>query len=541
MIEPKFQRKVGVVLVNKLSEYTKYIWQRVKNILGVILKCEVCSRCKQLLSKMLRRLLANPNENGRLEKLYIDTSAKIAKLSDKIVSKEVQLYKLITKNTSKSVQIEKLRDKVVSKSVQVDMLRTKIAAKSVQIEKLRCKVAHYSAHYNIARPYFSIYRQGLLFDEISKSDVDLSADCYLSLLPSTVPAAVGLRRHYGGMVICDCVENVEVDKHSLAPKIHRTTLDLVNFAAYGALLSVDKLMTVGDALGRTLSRFNRPLLILPNYRRFEEPEAANELRKLCGLGSEEVLLFASGNVVIGFEPVLEALATLPAQVHLAALVHLKPDIYEAAMKNRVVELGLTNRVHFFPFVPYDRLASVAADADIGLVTSDIANPNGAVALPNRVFDYLTAGLPIIAPPMPDVVELLRIHGCGLSLQEVTAEAWRTALETVIANLSGYRAAANMARRLETWESVEDQLFEFLGRPRTITLLGFRDLSRYQRFLRIAYSLSARGTKVKAVFLSSDPAPVNVPGAEFYHFTDRYGLGSGLARVGQGDKGVTNNV
>lgn len=398
------------------------------------------------------------------------------------------------------------------------------------VGKYRATIAAKTELYSKASPYLAIYRQGLLSDEITRSGLDFSADCYIALLPSSVPAALQLKRAHGGMVVCDCVENVDVDKHSIAPNIHPPALELVNLAAYGALTESDLLLTIGNALGRTLTRFCRPVQVIPNFRRYEEAAPVGRLRAECGLGPGDVLLFASGNVVVGFEPVLEALARLPANVHLAALVRLKPAEYEARMLARVADLGLGQRVHFFPFVPYDELASVAADADVGLITSDVTNPNGAVALPNRLFDYLTAGLPVVVPPMPDVVELVQRHGFGRHLQVVTADNWHRALTQVLADLPGFKAAALAARRKITWESNEEALFNSLGRPRRVTMIGFRDLTRYQRFQRMAATLTARGTLVKAVCLSVDPAPNSIPGAEFYHFEDRYGRGVGLRRV-----------
>ena len=202
------------------------------------------------------------------------------------------------------------------------------------------------------------------------------------------------------MVVCDCVENVEVDKHSLVPNMPPAAIGLVNLAAYGALSVCDKLMTTGGAVGSTLERFGRPLMVLPNYRYFEEPTPAGTLRDRCGLSDGDILLFACGNVVTGFEPVVEALAKLPPNVHLVALVKLKPSDYEARVLARIDELGVADRVHILPFVPYDQLASTAADADIGLIINDTSNPNAAVSFPNRLFDCLAGGLPVIAPPMP---------------------------------------------------------------------------------------------------------------------------------------------
>ncbi|MGR3484437.1 MAG: glycosyltransferase [Paracoccaceae bacterium] len=413
------------------------------------------------------------------------------------------------------------------------------AASKERIGNLRSTHTALRERHDHARRYVPVYRQGLMADEFAKMEgVDLAADCYLALLPISVPAALQLKRTHGGMVVCDCVENVEVERQSIAPKISAPCLELVNLTAYGALLSSDKLMTVSRTLGDTLDRFGRPKLVLPNYRNYVEPVPNGTLRQRCGVPDHGVLLFASGNVVIGFEPVLEALARLPDHVHLAALVKLKPQDYDVAMRARIEELGLGGRVHLLPFVPYGELASTVADADIGLMTGDVANPNWAVSLPNRTFDYLAGGLPVVAPPIPDVAELLDRHGFGVHLAEVSGDAWAAALHEVIDNLDAYKAAARAARREICWERNEDALFDYLGRPERVTMIGFRDLSRNQRFQRIAATLTARGVKVKAVFLSTDPEPTTVEGAEFYAFNDRHGLGDGPRLVPRADADPT---
>ena len=387
-----------------------------------------------------------------------------------------------------------------------------------------------SALWDSARRYFALFRQGLLYDEIEKSDVDLRADTYLCLLPSTVPAGLALSRKYGGRVVCDCVENVEVHRHSLPPNLHPPTLEMVNLTAYGALTSCDGLMTVSASVARTLTRFGPPVRLQPNYRRFEEPAPAGELRARCGIGPEATVLITSGNVVEGFECVLDAIALLPHDVHLVALVRLSPKSYELQVHEHLASLGLSSRVHLLDFVPYDELAGLLADADLGLITLDPHNPNHSVSLPNRVFDFVTAGLPFIAPPLTEIEEFVREHRCGATIADVSAEAWSSAIERVLGELPSFRRAVLQARTTVTWESLEDGLVEFLGSPRTVTMLGFRDLTRYQRFLRVADSLNGRGIHVKAAFFSENPLPVEIPDTEFYHFTDRYGRGPGLMRV-----------
>ena len=487
---------------------------------------------------MKERLTASADQIANLRTSVQEQRSRVVQANERSTHVKDLMKERLTASADQIAKLrtslQEQRSRVVQANERTAQVKAVLKERSLlyqdKLATSREKLLLKSSVYDAARRYYGIYRQGFLFDEVAKSDVDFGADAYLCLLPSTVPAGLSLSRLKGGRVYCDCVENVEVHKHSLAPRIHPPTLELVNLAAFGSLMAVDGILTVGNAMAKTLKRFGPPIHVVPNFRRFEQPIPANELREACGLGPEDRLLFASGNVVVGFEPVVRAMAALPPNVHLAAFVKLKPADYEAIVMKEIADLGLSDRIHFFDFVEYSRLASLAADADVGLITSDVSNPNGAVALPNRLFDYLTAGLPVIAPPMPDVVDIVREHGFGKTLEQVTADNWTEAITEVLRDRHIFKAAALEARRVLTWENGEDDLIEFLGNPRSVTLIGFRDLSRYQRFLRVAQTLTSRGIRVKALFLSDDPAPVRTLGGELYHFSDRYGLGDGPVRV-----------
>jgi glycosyltransferase involved in cell wall biosynthesis len=414
---------------------------------------------------------------------------------------------------------------------QAEALNDRVEALKGRVGELLERLRSTQDNYAAAREYFRLYRQGIFASSIAKVGDVLKADCYISLLPSTLPAAFELRRQFGGIVVCDNVENVDVDKHSASPDGSPTAIRMVNHAAHGALYDCDKLLTVGDALSRTLQRFGRPCFVLRNFRSFEEPQANDSLRTACGLSSEKIILFASGNVVVGFEPVLEALYELPDTFHLVALVRFAPSEYGEHVHKRIRELNLQERVHLLPFVPYERLAATAAAADIGLITSDISNPNGAVGLPNRCFDYLTAGLPIVSPAMPDVKALVDLHGFGRILDETTREQWKANILKVAEDIEHYRDRAHAARKILTWESQEEQVYDFLGRPKSVTLLGFRDLTRYQRYIRLAKSLRKFGCSVKLAFYSEDPDTTSLPeDMEFYCTGERYVSVEGPRRI-----------
>ncbi|CAM4015633.1 Glycosyltransferase [Pseudomonas reidholzensis] len=442
----------------------------------------------------------------------------------------------VAKNREK---VEVMRRYLVAMSDKVEVLRQYIKADRAKLAvmkqrsiEFRQKFDQLRNFYRAARPFFPLYFQGLLAEAATRSAENLKSDCYIALLPSSLPTAFELRRlNGGGSVFCDNVENVDVHMHSAAPKWSPITLGMVNYAAYGAMLQTDGLITIGDALAKTLDRFSRPVHVLKNFREFSVSTPNDELRTMCGVSADDTLLFASGNVVIGFEPVLRALVDLPESYHLAAFVRLVPVSYRESIESLVIELGLQHRVHFFAFVDYGRLAHLAAGADIGLITSDIANPNGAVGLPNRCFDYIAAGLPVIAPAMPDVKALVSEYGFGEILESTTAEAWAASIQQVAARKTHYRMQSQLARESLTWESQEDALYEFLGEPKSVTLIAFRDLTKYQRYKRLSRTLLKRGCKVRAAFVSMDPDLENlVDGVEYYVTNERHQVVNGLVKL-----------
>lgn len=398
------------------------------------------------------------------------------------------------------------------------------------------KLIEIQRFYRSARAYFALYFQGFLAEAVTQKSEVLKSECYIALLPNSLPAAYELRRlNGGGAVFCDNVENVDVHMRSAAPRWSPITLGMVNHAAYGAMMDADGLLTVGDALAKTLTRFGPPVHVVKNFREFEVTELNSELREMCGISADATLLFASGNVVIGFEPVMEAMAKLPADYHLAAFVRLKPADYRERILEMIDELGICGRVHLFDFVNYDRLAHLAAGADIGLITSDIANPNGAVGLPNRCFDYIAAGLPVVAPAMPDVKYLIDEYGFGKILDDTTADSWVRCIESVKIDIDGFREKSHIARVALTWESQEDALYKFLGEPKSVTLLAFRDLTRYQRYKRLSRTLIKRGCRVKAAFVSMDPDLDHLVSGVDYYFTDeRHGVEIGLRKIPEKD-------
>lgn len=127
---------------------------------------------------------------------------------------------------------------------------------------------------------------------------------------------------------------------------------------------------------------------------------------------------------------------------------LEPVIREAA--NRL------DWVHLHPAVSYEDVPRYSADADVGLVSVKPTCLSYLYCLPNKLFEYIQAGLPIMVNDLPDCQSLLSEYGIGIAVQPDTPEQWRQELIQLKKNIRegnvDFSAGLGRAQSELTWES-----------------------------------------------------------------------------------------
>jgi len=95
------------------------------------------------------------------------------------------------------------------------------------------------------------------------------------------------------------------------------------------------------------------------------------------------------------------------------------------------ELGVGERVTILPSVPLDHLIGWTREADLGVTLLEDTCENHRLALPNKLFEYIVAGVPVIASALPETERVVREYGIGWTADardpSSVAEAIRTGL------------------------------------------------------------------------------------------------------------------
>jgi glycosyltransferase involved in cell wall biosynthesis len=153
-------------------------------------------------------------------------------------------------------------------------------------------------------------------------------------------------------------------------------------------------------------------IVVPNYA---IPGATPDrtVRVVLGLPAQVPLAVHIGNVVPtgGLHTAVD-LAAEVRDIHVA-FVGAADDSAREQLKETARSRGVDERLHFVPAVPATELTGFLADADLSVIlyTADSAR-NLELAMPNKVYDSLAAGLPIVAASGSAAADFVVAEGLG---------------------------------------------------------------------------------------------------------------------------------
>ncbi|PKQ25451.1 MAG: hypothetical protein CVT64_09595 [Actinobacteria bacterium HGW-Actinobacteria-4] len=229
--------------------------------------------------------------------------------------------------------------------------------------------------------------------------------------------------------------------------------------------AVDHVITVSDPIAETLRDDYRlsatPTVVLNAPLAAQKVPSKRQLRTEVGVPRDMCLLVYSGvlGVLRNIDVLVRALPQLP-DTHLA-IVCVPHSRTAAAQAFAVLadELGVGERLHLVDPVAPDEIIDFLATADIGVHPLVTGIPNHEMALPNKVFDYLHAGLPVAASNVAQLAELLRTHGIGVTFDPADVDSVAKAITAMWSDIDTFRKSVRNPDLVQmySWESQERHL------------------------------------------------------------------------------------
>jgi glycosyltransferase involved in cell wall biosynthesis len=282
-------------------------------------------------------------------------------------------------------------------------------------------------------------------------------DMRAPLVWSFLPTWLGVARRLGGRrLVYHCV-----DRYAANPGVDAARID----AAEAAMLrAADRVLATSPVLADQLRPRRSDVVCVPNvadvalfssavHRPLPEPPA------LAGLGRPRAVYI--GNLA-GYRVDLELLAGLAdarpdLQLVLVGAVGLGDP---GGAPQGFAELVARSNVHAFGPRPQAELPAWLRHADVALIPFlDNAHTRGS--LPLKLWEYLAAGLPVVATPLPNLAPLADDGSLCLA---GGVDAFVAALEAALGEPEAQRAERAARARDHDWEPRMDELLQLVGDP-----------------------------------------------------------------------------
>ncbi|MGI8876192.1 MAG: glycosyltransferase [Egibacteraceae bacterium] len=316
------------------------------------------------------------------------------------------------------------------------------------------------------------------------------------------------------------------DTHEYAPGVpyrERLWAWSVNLVERGLIRRCDAVITVSDGIAdRLRERYRlreRPTVV----RNVADPDAydpafeAPDLRTLLDVAPGAPLVLHLGALARdrGCEQLVRAMARLDEPAQLLFL-GADDEAYVERLRAVARAAGQSERVHFLPSVPIAHVSAHVRQASVGVSLLEDTCENHRLALPNKVFEYVAAGLPVVVSDLPELRRLIDEHGIGWVVDGGDPEALVGTLRRALAERTSTELTARLAKagRSLSWANEAEGVARAYGeRKSSVGLDGLRALvlvrnpcTHDARVLREARLLADRGAVARVVGVVSTAEP-----------------------------------
>jgi glycosyltransferase involved in cell wall biosynthesis len=217
---------------------------------------------------------------------------------------------------------------------------------------------------------------------------------------------------------------------------------------------------IADVLRRRYSLRAQPTVVrnVPDLGR-ARPASGPSLRERAGaMGKPVVLYQGAASPFRGCENLVRALALVDQQTQLVFLGSSEAR-FTRKLRDLAQQEAVEGRVHFIASVPEEELISYAADADVGVWLLEDNCDNHRLTLPNKLFEYIASGLPVVAADLPAGGGLVRDRGVGWTVDAGDARSIADGLAGALAgrNDPALRARLRMAADDLQWSREQERL------------------------------------------------------------------------------------
>ncbi|HVA99308.1 MAG TPA: glycosyltransferase [Bacteroidia bacterium] len=217
--------------------------------------------------------------------------------------------------------------------------------------------------------------------------------------------------------------------------------------------------TVNNSIANYFSDLYKvPVNVLRNVPFLKKSEIKiPEKNKIFDTDKKIIILQGAGiNIDRGAEEMVEAMQ----YIDVAILVIIGCGDVIPILEKMIVELKLENKVFLMGKIPFEKLQYYTPLADLGLTLDKDTNLNYRFSLPNKIFDYIQAGVPVLATELVEIKKIITEYQIGDCIQNHDPKHIAEKINAIFANellLKQWKENTKIAAQTLCWENEEKVL------------------------------------------------------------------------------------
>lgn len=228
----------------------------------------------------------------------------------------------------------------------------------------------------------------------------------------------------------------------------------------------DAVISVNDVLADIQAAhygITRPSVVMncpPLYTSVPQP---GRLAELAGISPNTPIVLYQGMLTrdrhgVGLENLVHAAALL----RKGAVMFLGRGPMTEDLRALIQSRGISHRVKVLPAVPPNELLDYTSSACVGVIPTEPYDADLQYSSPNKLFEYLAVGLPVIYSDLKVIRDICEQYNCGILTDPRNAESMAAAIDQLLSDPALYTKLSTGAQRaaeIFNWEAQEQVLYE----------------------------------------------------------------------------------
>lgn len=176
------------------------------------------------------------------------------------------------------------------------------------------------------------------------------------------------------------------------------------------------MITVNDSIANLFTQeYNIPVVVVRNVP-LKIKDVNYKTRTELNLPEDKKILIIQGSGINIDRGVEEAVLAMKNIENAILLIIGGGDVFPK-LKEIVKNEKLENKVYLIPKLKREELIHYTAAADIGLTLDKNTSINYLYSLPNKIFDYIQAGIAVLGTNLPEIANIIKKYNVGITIEK----------------------------------------------------------------------------------------------------------------------------